>query len=304
MLRALRDEGADLTVIVTVADDGGSSGELRRRGGGPAVGDLRRSLIALTDDEVALARAFKRPLTLNRLGRHPLGNLLIMSLAAAFGDLGRASEWLGERLGTAGVVLPATTEPVSLVADAGGELIHGESAIAATRAEVRRLHFSPERPTVPDAVPQAIEHANWVLLAPGSLFTSVLAASALPDVADALARTSAHVVWICNLEPEAIETADMAASDHLAALRRHGLRVDAALYDPGAQLHFEAEQLARERVAPLPRALRSERPGVHDPLLLRAALQKLFADWPEAGTGGQVSCAQQLEQVATSTPDA
>jgi uncharacterized cofD-like protein len=72
VLRALRDEGADLTVIVTVADDGGSSGQLRRRGDGPAVGDLRRSLIALADDEVALVRASKRPLTLNRLGRHPL----------------------------------------------------------------------------------------------------------------------------------------------------------------------------------------------------------------------------------------
>jgi uncharacterized cofD-like protein len=130
-------------------------------------------------------------LTLNRLGRHPLGNLLIMSLAAAFGDLGRASEWLGERLGTAGVVLPATSEPVSLVADAGGELIRGESAIAAAHAEIRRLQFSTERPTVPGAVLEAIEHANLVLLAPGSLFTSVLAASALPDVARALARTSA-----------------------------------------------------------------------------------------------------------------
>jgi hypothetical protein len=86
----------------------------------------------------------------------------------------------------------------------------------------------------------------------------------------------------------------MAAGDHLAALRRHGLRVDAALYDPGAQLHFEAEQLARERVAPLPRPLRSGPPGVHDPLLLRAALQKLFADLPEGRTGGRVSGAQQL----------
>jgi uncharacterized cofD-like protein len=173
-------------------------------------------------------------LTLNRLGRFPLGNLLIMSRAAAFGDLGRASEWLGERLGTAGVVLPATSEPVSLVADAGGELIRGQSAFAAAHAEIHRLHFSPERPTVPGAVLEAIEHANLVLLAPGSLFTSVLAASALPDVARA------------------------------------------------------------QRVAPLPRPLRSERPGVHDPLLLRAALQKLFADLPERRTGGRVSGAQQL----------
>ena len=183
---ALRDDGAELTAIVTVADDGGSSGELRRRTGGPAVGDLRRSLVALGDGEVALTRAFNLPLTVDRLGRHPLGNLLILSLASAFGDLEKASEWLCERLGIGAVVLPATIEPVSLVADAGGKLIHGESAIGATRAKLRRLHFSPARPTVPDAVPAAIEHADWVLLAPGSLFTSVLAASALPDVARAL----------------------------------------------------------------------------------------------------------------------
>jgi uncharacterized cofD-like protein len=287
VLRALRDDRAELTAIVTVADDGGSSGELRRRTGGPAVGDLRRALVALADGEVALARSFNQLLTVDRLGRHPLGNLLILSLASAFGDLERATEWLCERLGIAAAVLPATTQPVSLVAEAAGELIYGESAIGATRAEVRRLHFSPARPTVPDAVVAAIEHADCVLLAPGSLFTSVLAAGALPDVARALARTSARVVWICNLEPDAVETTGMAASDHLAALRRHGVRVDAALYDPAAKLHFKPEQLARESVAPLPRPLRAERSGVHHPQLLSAALHELLTG-ATAAPGGEV----------------
>jgi uncharacterized cofD-like protein len=277
VLRTLRNARLGLTVIVTVADDGGSSGELRRRGGGPAVGDLRRSLEALTGDEVVLARAFRRPLTINRIGRHPLGNLLIRSLAAAFGDLGKASEWLGGQLGISGVVVPATIEPVSLIAEVGGRLIHGESAIGTTRAEICRLRFEPERPHVSPGAIEAIEHSDWVLLAPGSLFTSVLAASALPDVASALARTAAHVVWICNLEPDAGETAGMTGRDHLAALRHHGVRVDTALYDPDAALHFACEQLARERVTPLPRPLQSERPGIHDQALLREALEELFA---------------------------
>jgi uncharacterized cofD-like protein len=277
VLRTLRDDQHALSVIVTVGDDGGSSGELIRRGGGPAVGDLRRSLEALTGQEVALGRAFRRPLTINRIGCHPLGNLLIRSLAAAFGDLGKASEWLGEQLGISAVVLPATSEPVSLVAEASGRLIRGESAIGAARDDICHLSFDPARPDVPPAVVQAIEQADWVLLAPGSLFTSILATNALPDVASALARTAAHVVWICNLKPD-VETAGMTGRDHLAALQRHGVRVDTALYDPGAELQFEPEQLAGERVRAVRRPLRSEQAGVHDPVLLRAALMELFAD--------------------------
>jgi uncharacterized cofD-like protein len=278
VLQTLRDDQHALTVIVTVGDDGGSSGELIRRGGGPAVGDLRRSLEALTGHEVALGRAFRRPLTINRIGCHPLGNLLIRSLAAAFGDLGKASEWLGEQLGISAVVLPATSEPVSLVAEAGGRVVRGESAIGAARSDICRLSFDPARPQVPTAVVQAIEQADWVLLAPGSLFTSILATSALPDVASALARTTAHVVWICNLEPDAAETTGMTGQDHLAALQRHGVRVDTALYDPGAELQFEPEQLAGEQVRAVRRPLRSEQAGVHDPVLLRAALMELFGE--------------------------
>ena len=133
-------------MIVTVADDGGSSGELRRRGEGPAVGDMRRSLISLADDDVALARAFARPLSIDRLGRHPLGNLVIRSVADALGGLEQASEWLGEQLGISGRVLPASAEPVSLLAEAGNQVIHGERAIGAARMRIRRVGFSPERP--------------------------------------------------------------------------------------------------------------------------------------------------------------
>jgi uncharacterized cofD-like protein len=283
VLRALRDDCGELTVIVTIGDDGGSSGRLIRKGAGPAVGDLRRSLVALTGEEVVLGRALMRPVTVNRLGCHPLGNLMILSIADAFGDLARATQWLGERLEISGKVLPATAEPVSLVGEAGGELIHGESAIGATRARVRRLRFIPERPAIPRAVLEAIEYADLCLLAPGSLFTSVLAASAAPDVASALAHTAARVVWICNLEPDAIETAGMAASDHLGALRRHGVRVDAALYDPRAELHFEAAELAGERVEALPRPLQGHHRGTHDPALLRAAVQELLAEPDKAG---------------------
>jgi uncharacterized cofD-like protein len=275
VLGALGDGAGELTVIVTVADDGGSSGELRQRGAGPAVGDLRRSLVSLTGEEVVLGRALRRPVTVGRLGSHPLGNLMILSIAEAFGDLAHATQWLGARLGISGRVLPATTEPVCLVGEADGELVYGETAIGA-RPRVRHLRFVPECPAVSPAVVEAIERADLCLLAPGSLFTSVIATSALPAVASALARTAAPVVWICNLEPDVIETAGMVGDDHLAALRRHGVRVDAALFDPRGELHLDARQLENAQVRPIPRPLLGARRGVHDQGLLRAAIGQLL----------------------------
>lgn len=284
VLGSLGDGAGELSVIVTVADDGGSSGRFRQRAAGPAVGDLRRSLVSLSGEEVVLGRALRRPVTVGRLGRHPLGNLMILSIAEAFGDLAHATDWLGARLGISGRVLPATAEPVCLVGDADGELIFGETAIGA-RLRVRHLRFVPACPAVSPAVVEAIERADLCLLAPGSLFTSVIATSALPTVASALARTTAPVVWICNLEPDAIETAGMTGDDHLAALRRHGVRVDAALFDPGAELHLDGGQLEADGVQPMPRPLQGARRGVHDRRLLRAAIGELLEADDHAATG-------------------
>jgi uncharacterized cofD-like protein len=284
VLGALGDGTGELSVIVTVADDGGSSGQLRQRGAGPAVGDLRRSLVTLAGEEVVLGRVLRRRVTVGRLGCHPLGNLMILSIAEAFGDLTKATEWLGARLGISGRVLPATAEPVCLVGEADGELIYGETAIGA-RSRVRHLRFAPECPAVSPAVVEAIERADLCLLAPGSLFTSVIATSALPTVASALARTAAPVVWICNLEPDAIETAGMTGDDHLAALRRHGVRVDAALFDPRAELHLDARQLEADDVQAMPRPLQASRRGVHDQQLLRAAIGELLEADDDAARG-------------------
>ena len=132
VLRALRDRELTLTVIVTVADDGGSSGDLRRKWGGPAVGDIRRSLIALTSEDDSSGRALEAPVTIARHGEHPLGNLVLCSLSKAFGDLEAAGEWFTVQLGVRARVLPATMQPISLIAVAGDELIRGESAIGAT----------------------------------------------------------------------------------------------------------------------------------------------------------------------------
>ena len=276
VLAALRDAPVELTAIITTADDGGSSGDLRRHFGGPAVGDLRRSLIALSDGTNLLATVMSQPLETG-YGRHPVGNLLIQSLMDSLGDLESSTRSLGEWLGISGRVLPASVEPVRLLADTGGRLIAGESAIGESVDRILRLRFDPQWPRTPLAAVQAIQDADWVLLAPGSLYTSTLATSALPQIVSALARTTARVLWLCNLDPGHGETAGMTAEDNLTALHAHGVRVDAVLYDPGAKLHFVAPTLARNRLPGFAHALQAGRRPVHDASLLGAALESLFS---------------------------
>lgn len=276
VLAALRDAPLELTAIVTTADDGGSSGDLRQRFGGPAVGDLRRSLIALSDGTNLLATVMSHPLE-TCYGRHPVGNLLIQSLVDSLGDLEASSRCLGQLLGISGCVLPASVEPVRLLADTGDQVIAGESAIGDTVDRIGRLRFDPQWPRTPLAAVQAILAADWVVLAPGSLYTSTLATSALPQIVPAVARTPARVLWLCNLDPGRGETAGMTAEDHLSALRRHGVRVDTVLYDPAAKLHFSAATLARNRLPGFAHSLQAGRLPVHDASLLGAALDSLFS---------------------------
>jgi hypothetical protein len=235
VLRALRGSDAELTVIVAAAEYAGPGPPPEH--GAEAVADLRRSLEALSGDEVALARALRRPLTIDRSGCHPLGNLLLQSLASAFGDLGTASVWLGTQLGITGCVVPATAEPLK----------------------------------APDLV-AAITRQDLVLLAPGSVTASVLVASAIPGIRDALRVTPAPVVWICNLRSEGGETVD----EQLASLRRHDIRVDAILYDPHAGLGLEAGELREPGVAAIARRLMGGAARTHDPELLCAAVADLF----------------------------
>jgi uncharacterized cofD-like protein len=243
------------------------------------VGDLRRSLIALSDGTSLLATVMSGPLDTS-YGRHPVGNLLIQALTDSLGDLEASSRALGQWLGISGCVLPASVEPVRLLADTGDQVIAGESAIGDSADRIRRLRFDPQWPRTPLAAVQSILAADWVLLAPGSLYTSTLATSALPQIVPAVARTSGRVLWLCNLEPEQAETAHMTADDHLSALRNHGVRVDDVLYDPDAKLHFTPATLARNRIAGFAWPLQAGSRAVHDPRLLGAALESILGTEP------------------------
>jgi len=272
VLKALRDQDADLTVIVSIANDQESQELPSAR----AVEDLRRSLEALTGEEGALLRAIRRPLTIGRLGEAPLGNLVLGSVASAFGDYGTASRWLGERLGVAGAVLPATTQPVPREIEPVAE---GPSDLPSATAGhvIKRVRFASEQIETPAAAISAIEEAQWVLLAPGSLYHSVLSTAAVPEVASALSRTRGQVVWIASIAPASRETAGTAGIDHLHALRLHRVRVDVVLHDPSATLRFDSSVLASYGVRSVARPLRSRRDlAVHDPARLHAALEEII----------------------------
>jgi uncharacterized cofD-like protein len=272
VLRGLRELDAELAVIVATAEYVTSGGSPQPAGPGrPEITELRQSLQALSDDEVALARALRRPLTIERLGRHPIGNLVIQSLASAFGDLGTASAWLGGQLGISGSVLPTTLDNLTFTVETGLPA-PGEPAPRWSQA-LDRVVFTPERPRVTVTVIRAISQARVALLAPGSLFRSVLVAAAVPDITRMLAATRARIIWICNLRPEGGET----ANDQFEVLRRHRIRVDAVLHDPAAALRLDPEPLAAQGVQVIPRPLCGATPGVHDGKLLRAAVSELLA---------------------------
>jgi uncharacterized cofD-like protein len=232
-LRALRTVTDDLTAVVSVADDGGSSGRLRQALGIPAPGDIRRCLVALADDDSVLARSFEHRFAAGELEGHPLGNLVIAGLAAATGDFRQALEEAGRLLGAVGRVLPATAEPVILVAESEAGSVAGEVAVAEA-GRIAAVGLVPATAAAPPEVPEAILAADLVVLGPGSLFTSVLAACAVPDVRLALERTAATRVLVCNLDVAERETAGFDVAAHVLAVRAHGVPVDVVLADADA----------------------------------------------------------------------
>jgi uncharacterized cofD-like protein len=263
-------------VVVSIAYDQGQDAGAEAPPAGRSMEDLRRSLESLSGEEGALVRAIRRPLTIERLGKQPLGNLVIASVASAFGDYGTASRWLGEQLGITGAVLPATTQPVprevKMVEESPGTSGRGSGERA------KQLSFASEQIEAPAAAVEAIDEADWVLLAPGSLYRSLLSAAAVPDLTAALTRTRARVLWIANLEPGSCETAGTSGADHLRALRRHGVRADVVLHDPSATLKFDSSALEACGIVSVTRSLRSRADSaLHDPVKLGAILDKMIA---------------------------
>lgn len=255
LLRGLRKHTSNLTAVVVVSDDGGSSGRLREEFGMPAPGDLSDCLAALSDNELEVARLMQYRFVRGReLLGHTFGNLFITTLTEVEGDFGAAIRALNRFLNLAGSVYPMTTAPVRLRAHKrDGAVVEGESRVRECPGPVERVELEPpDAASLPEVV-AAIRAAELVVLGPGSLFTSTLPPLLVPEVRRALRETRAELVYVCNIMTEAGETDGMDAFDHVEALHRHlgrypsRVAVNRRPVDP-ARLRAYAEEGA-ERVA-------------------------------------------------------
>jgi uncharacterized cofD-like protein len=229
-LRAARRYAVDITAIVSVADDGGSSGRLRQMLGIPAPGDLRRCLVALSDEDNPLATAFDHRFSAGDLEGHALGNLLIAGLTDAMGSFTAALHETARLLGAAGKVLPATQDAVVLKAVGDNGEVHGQVAVQ-NAGRIAHVSLVPPDAQPPHEALAAIAAADQIVLGPGSLFTSVLAVVAVPALRDAIEASSAPVVYVANLRTS-IETPGYDVAAHTEAIIAHGVTPDVVLYDP------------------------------------------------------------------------
>lgn len=293
-LSALRLMSDRLTAVVTVADDGGSSGRLRDELDVLPPGDLRMALAALCDDS-EWGRTWSdllqhRFVSGGSLDKHAMGNLMIVALWELLGDTVTGLDWVGRLLGARGRVLPMASVPLVVEADvrrdgAGGTTalatVVGQSQVAVTEGRIEQLRLVPaDPPACPEAV-EAVRGADWVVLGPGSWYSSVLVHLLVPELARALHETDARVCVTLNLAAERGETQGLTATDHLEALHRHapGLRVDAVLADPSAV--EDVDELADAAKAMGARLLmrqvrRGDGTARHDALRLAAAYRDVF----------------------------
>lgn len=269
-LRAARRYAGQITAVVSVADDGGSSGRLRAELGVPAPGDVRRCLAALADGN-GLAQALEHRFSEGELTGHALGNLLLAGLTDAQGDFVAAIDEVGRLVGASGRVLPAASEPVVLVGRGPHGMVEGQVAIRTATVPVDHISVWPAAPATPPEVAAAILDADQVVIGPGSLYTSVLAASVVPAVREALAATTAQRVYVANLRAEEPEAAGYDGADHLAALHRHGIPVDIVIREPGTLSGAPLPVVVVDRHVARPHGL------AHDPDLLADALGAVLA---------------------------
>jgi uncharacterized cofD-like protein len=224
---------ADLAAMVTVTDDGGSSGRLRDEFRMLAPGDIRSCLVALSADESLLSSLFQyRFEGGGDLGGHNFGNLFLTALTSVTGDFNEAVRAASHVLAIRGRIFPSTSESVSLVAELlDGREVRGETRISKSDARIRRVHLDPPTARPPEEALQALRHADLVVIGPGSLYTSLIPNLLAPGLSESLLRTNAEVVFVSNVMTQPGETTGYDLSDHIQALLDHcpGLRLSYVL---------------------------------------------------------------------------
>lgn len=291
VLRGLLGLGYDVTAVVTVADDGGSSGLLRRELGMLPPGDARNCLVALADPDSTLARVFAYRFPHGEsLAGHALGNLVIAALADIRGGFPEALSAAAELLGARGRVLPSTLADVRLHAvDAAGSEVAGQVNVAHSDAPVEMVYLEPADPPAYAPAVEAIAEADAVVIGPGSLYTSILPNFLVAGVADALRACRGRRVYVCNVANQRGETGGMDAADHVAALVGHGLggAIDTVIVHERADAPPAADSVlgdaaTRERIAALGLEARAfdvidpANPLHHSAALLQAALAEVL----------------------------
>jgi uncharacterized cofD-like protein len=294
-LEALRRVTDELTAVVTIADDGGSSGRLRGELGALPPGDLRMALAALAGrDEWGAAWAALAQHRFDGTGSlagHPVGNLIITALADQLGDPVAALDMMGRLLGAAGRVLPLATEPLEIVADVVGldladpgapSEVRGQVAVATTPGRVVSVRVEPPEPPACAEAVQAVMEADWAVLGPGSWFTSVIPHLLVPEMAKALAGTRARRAIALNLSPQPGETDGFSPETHLEVLAAHApdLELDVVIADEQTVMFglSSLREAAAGFGAELVVADVARRDGTprHDPDRLAAVYQEIF----------------------------
>ncbi len=290
-LRAFRLLTESLTAVVTVADDGGSSGRLRDELGGLPPGDLRMALAALCDDgnwgktwRDVIQHRFASTGDLNG---HSVGNLLIAALWQIHGDHVAGLDWMARLLRAHGRVLPMSSVPLTIEADVrfpgSFQVVRGQSVLASTRGHVETVRLDPVAPPARYETIEAVAEAQVLNLGPGSWYTSVMPHLLVPSLAQAIERSAAVKSLTLNLGSSDGETRDLSLGEHLVSLHRHAPRlvlnyvlVDEAAVIAEPDLAHRAEDMFNAKLWVRP--LRSRRAGQHDSLKLAACYRDMLID--------------------------
>ena len=222
LLRGLKEYSSNITAIVTVADDGGSSGRLRREIGVLPPGDIRNCLTALADEEELLTELFQYRFEAgDGLVGHSFGNLFLTAMSEITGDLEQAVAASSKVLAISGKVLPATLSDVSLWAEMeDGRLVEGESNIPQAKGKIHNIGCIPPNPPALPAAVKAIEEAEYIILGPGSLYTSIIPNFLVPEIRNAIANAEVPRIYVCNIMTQPGETEGYTVSDHIRQIDR------------------------------------------------------------------------------------
>lgn len=222
LLRGLKKYPLEITAVVTVADDGGSSGKIRSDMNIPSPGDIRNVIAALSDVEPYLEKMFQYRFDSGEVKGHPVGNLMIAAMTDIHGDFSTAVKVMSRILNVRGTVLPTTNDIATLNAVlSDGEIIRGESSITKAGGVINHVYITPSRVKPNEDVLKAIEEADYIIMGPGSLYTSIIPNLVISKVSEKIKESNAKKIYVCNVMTQHGETDNYTVSDHIVAINKH-----------------------------------------------------------------------------------